>query len=367
MNNIKYSYAYDGKAIVHIDHVAEHQEFRCISCGKKMVAKLGSKKSHHFAHKANTQSCSSETYLHKLAKTFLMQKFQTGAFEIEMKRYYLCVEAESCLFNGNCRQSDWKKYDLKEHYDSCVEEQSVDGFLADLLIAGEGRDPIFIEICVSHGCTPQKISSGHKIIEIQISSESDIEYFLQGIISEKDGVHFYGFDRVMKNKKQVYKKRIKRFVLHRSGAAIVKDISCQKQRMKYAQSSILELNMNYYASESYDYCGGDCLYDEDDYYEDDDAEHSYLYATLKFGATPLDAGLAYAVNKGLSFKNCHLCKYVRDDSYDGGLFCCMSKKYHTPCNPNQKDAGNCAYYSLNREKVQDIMPLLSSLIISEVK
>ena len=102
-----------------------------------MVAKLGSKKSHHFAHKANTQSCSSETYLHKLAKTFLMQKFQTGAFEIEMKRYYLCVEAESCLFNGNCRQSDWKKYDLKDHYDSCVEEQSVDGFRADILIAGD--------------------------------------------------------------------------------------------------------------------------------------------------------------------------------------------------------------------------------------
>ena len=68
MADIKYSYAYDGDVVVHIDDVSEHGTFYCISCGKEMVAKLGDKKSHHFAHKVNDVSCNSETYLHKLAK-----------------------------------------------------------------------------------------------------------------------------------------------------------------------------------------------------------------------------------------------------------------------------------------------------------
>ena len=85
------------------------------------------------------------------------------------------------------------------------------------------------------------------------------------------------------------------------------------------------------------------------------------------GEHSLNIGLVYAVNKGFSFKNCHLCKYARDDSFGGGIFCCMSKKYGTPCNPNQKNASSCSYYTLNREMVRKVTSLFSDIKISEVK
>ena len=113
MADIKYSYAYDGDVVVHIDDVSEHGTFYCISCGKEMVAKLGDKKSHHFAHKVNDVSCNLETYLHKLAKLLLKKKFQEGGFEIEISQYSLCKESENCLFENNCKVLVDKKYDLR--------------------------------------------------------------------------------------------------------------------------------------------------------------------------------------------------------------------------------------------------------------
>ena len=346
MADIKYSYAYDGDVVVHIDDVSEHGTFYCISCGKEMVAKLGDKKSHHFAHKVNDVSCNLETYLHKLAKLLLKKKFQEGGFEIEISQYSLCKESENCLFENNCKVLVDKKYDLRRYYDTCEEEQYVDGFCADLLIIGEGQPPILVEIYVSHECSNQKINSGHRIIEIPIESETDIKYFYEDVITERAGVRFYGFKRKLAKREFIDCKTISRFILHKSGAAIVKPISCQKQYDRDTVFSLLELNMDYYHS---------------------NAEHDYLYRTLEMGEHPLNIGLVYAVNKGFSFKNCHLCKYARDDSFGGGIFCCMSKKYGTPCNPNQKNASSCSYYTLNREMVREVTSLFSDIKISEVK
>ena len=363
MADIKYSYAYDGDVVVHIDNISEHGTFYCISCGKEMVARLGDKKSHHFAHKVNDVSCNLETYLHKLAKLLLKKKFQEGGFEIEISQYSLCKESENCLFENNCKVLVDKKYDLRRYYDTCEEEQYVDGFCADLLITGEGRCPILVEIYVSHKCSNQKINSGHRIIEIPINSETDIEYFCKNVIAEKEGVRFYGFKRKLAKREFIACKKLSRFILHKSGAAIVKSISCERQHDRDDCFSLLELNMDYYHSNFVSNTDTDDAY----YFEDYDAEHDYLYRTLEMGETPLNIGLVYAVNKGFSFKNCHLCKYARDDSFGGGIFCCMSKKYGTPCNPNQKNASSCSYYTLNREMVREVIPLFSDIKISEVE
>lgn len=363
MADIKYSYAYDGDVVVHIDDVSKHGTFYCLSCGKEMVVRLGDKKSHHFAHKVNDVSCNSETYLHKLAKLLLKRKFQEGNFEIEISQYSLCKESENCLFENNCKVLVDKKYDLRRYYDTCEEEQYVDGFCADLLITGEGQPPILVEIYVSHECSNQKINSGHRIIEIPINSETDIEYFCKNVIAEKEGVRFYGFKRKLAKREFIACKKLSRFILHKSGAAIVKSISCERQHDRDDCFSLLELNMDYYHSNFVSNTDTDDAY----YFEDYDAEHDYLYRTLEMGETPLNIGLVYAVNKGFSFKNCHLCKYARDDSFGGGIFCCMSKKYGTPCNPNQKNASSCSYYTLNREMVREVIPLFSDIKISEVE
>ena len=363
MADIKYSYAYDGDVVVHIDDVSKHGTFYCISCGKEMVAKLGDKKSHHFAHKVNDVSCNSETYLHKLAKLLLKKKFQEGGFEIEISQYSLCKESENCLFENNCKVLVDKKYDLRRYYDTCEEEQYVDGFCADLLITGEGQPPILVEIYVSHECSNQKINSGHRIIEIPIESEADIEYFYKNVIAEKERVRFYGFKRELAKREFIACKKVSRFILYKSGAAFVKTISCERQHDRDDCFSLLELNMDYYHSNFVSNTDTDDAY----YFEDYDAEHDDLYRTLEMGEHSLNIGLVYAVNKGFSFKNCHLCKYARDDSFGGGIFCCMSKKYGTPCNPNQKNASSCSYYTLNREMVREVTSLFFFFLISEVK
>ena len=248
---------------------------------------------------------------------------------------------------------------MRRYYDTCEEEQYVDGFCADLLIIGEGQPPILVEIYVSHECSNQKINSGHRIIEIPIESETDIKYFYEDVITERAGVRFYGFKRKLAKREFIDCKTISRFILHKSGAAIVKPISCQKQYDRDTVFSLLELNMDYYHSNFVSNTDTDT--DDAYYFEDYDAEHDdYLYRTLNIG-------LVYAVNKGFSFKNCHLCKYARDDSFGGGIFCCMSKKYGTPCNPNQKNASSCSYYTLNREMVREVTSLFSDIKISEVK
>lgn len=365
MADIKYSYAYDGDVVVHIDDVSKHGTFYCLSCGKEMVVRLGDKKSHHFAHKVNDVSCNSETYLHKLAKLLLKKKFQEGGFEIEISRYLLCKKSGNCLFEDiDCKMPIPRKYDLKRCYDTCDEEQDIDGFCADLLITGEGRCPILVEIYVSHKCSNQKINSGHRIIEIPIESEADIEYFYKNVIAEKERVRFYGFKRELAKREFIACKKVSRFILYKSGAAFVKTISCERQHDRDDCFSLLELNMDYYHSNFVSNTDTDDAY----YFEDYDAEHDdYLYRTLEMGETPLNIGLVYAVNKGFSFKNCHLCKYARDDSFGGGIFCCMSKKYGTPCNPNQKNASSCSYYTLNREMVRKVTSLFSDIKISEVK
>ena len=100
MSRIKYHYAknQDGVIINIADVVKEDrksQRFFCISCGAEMIPKLGEVKARHFAHKAETPNCNSETYLHKLTKLCLKNKF------------LLIRDIRDCLLAGSkmCGQS----------------------------------------------------------------------------------------------------------------------------------------------------------------------------------------------------------------------------------------------------------------------
>ena len=64
--------------IIHIDEVtrenrAEH--YYCVGCGEEMSAVLGDKREHHFRHKE--AHCSWESYLHKLGKKRLKERFDS--------------------------------------------------------------------------------------------------------------------------------------------------------------------------------------------------------------------------------------------------------------------------------------------------
>lgn len=364
MRDIQYRYAYKDGKIVCINNISTHEIFHCISCGREMIAKLGEKRTKHFAHKINVQTCDPNKYLHELTKLVLLQKFQSEDFKIKLNRTCQCIES-SCLLN-NCKIKIPQEYDLKKHYNTCELEKNISDFRADLLISGNKKDPILIEICVSHKCTSSKINSGLKIIEIPIRTEEDIEYLKKNPISEEKGVRFYGFKRESKEKVEIYDKLFFRFILHKSGAAFVKLKSCKKQHIKDNKYSIFECNIypnrNQYALENNN---NNEIEEEYNEFDDDYEEHIFLHSTLELGANPLDIGLVYATKHNVNVKNCHLCKYVRDDKPN--LFCCLSKKYGTPYNPNQKDATPCQYFKQDKLKIDEISNIISSINISKIR
>lgn len=341
MKNVKYHYAYDeAKSVVNIGSItSEYRQahtFRCIACGAEMVAKLGSKNAHHFAHK-NGEACNGETYLHKLSKMMLKKKFDQGSsFEIEYSRRAKCIKHDKCPFykKGICQEYLSESFDLKQFYDTCTEEQAIDEFRADLLLTHskeENHKPVLIEICVTHKSTEAKRNSNHRIIEIHIQSDDDIRKLMCSPIRESSEVLFYGFKEESKAI-PLAKRNLFRFFLFRSGKAYVSNFEdkpkcdegsrIQTDGEREKSPVLLELNI--------------------------DGNTNYLG-----DITVYDYGLVYARSIGHYIKNCRLCRY-HSSGFDTPIFCRLYKKCHTPKCSNPAEAMQCAYFKLDEERIKKI-------------
>ncbi len=170
--------------IIHIDEVtkdnrAEH--YYCVGCGGEMSAVLGDIREHHFRHKE--AHCSWESYLHKLGKMRLKQRFDTQK-EFVVKYYveYHCDKSKGCKLepiyrSEKCNRRELVALDLKKQFDTCEEEVNFNGFRADLMLSSKEhpeRVPIFLEISVTHDCEPEKLASDIQIIELKIADEKDV-------------------------------------------------------------------------------------------------------------------------------------------------------------------------------------------------
>ena len=176
-----YSYALDkDKKYINIKDAIKGNAYYCPCCGAPMIIREGKIKRKHFAHKANTENCSYESYLHKLAKQKIGECF------VNSPNFYITInsKAKCGIFEcpiGKSNPCLWYKpytFDLKKYYDTCEQEAPVGNFRADLLIISSNNhdtDPILIEIYVSHKSNLNKINSNYRIIEIKINSEEDIE------------------------------------------------------------------------------------------------------------------------------------------------------------------------------------------------
>jgi hypothetical protein len=165
--------------------------FFCIGCGREMVAVLGKQKRHHFRHKGDTgeDTCHEETYLHRLAKRVLKTKFDSEPQF--MVKYYIPIEcpiSKNCdSHHGDCISSELNTIDLKDYYDTCEEEVTYSVFQADLMLSHSkfpNRDPVFLEVSVTHDSEDEKIASQIRIIEIKIRSESDVDEMKSGYLIE---------------------------------------------------------------------------------------------------------------------------------------------------------------------------------------
>lgn len=308
---LKYNYAFDNQGnVISILDVPEEghleKEFFCIGCGGPMVAAIGPKR-RYFRHKADETNCNQESYLHKLAKFRIKQRFDdfSKPFEIQFHGIKECevhckfFEEHRCSFEDNL-----SPLDLHNFYDTCEIEKGIDGFVADLLLSHSkypNRKPVLIEVYVKHRCTEEKINSGHKIIEVSIDSEETLEH----LFSEpwKDcktpSFHrsdtflasqwFYGFTpfpekiKIKDNDEYGYRVlRIPRFLLFPSGKYFVKDTLCYKYKEPFPIRSLLQFNIH---------------------------NHPHGVSTLEIAH--------YLKRKyGIELKACSLCRYFWVDRYD---------------------------------------------------
>ena len=156
-------------------------EYYSIGTHTPMIAVLGEYKQHYFRAKRG-YALNPETELHQYAKTILKHRFDTEEnFLIRYFRKDTCPFKKNCIFyderDGECGILEERlfEYDLKQFYDTATHEGYYDGFTADVLLTSstKKRRPIFLEVAVTHPCEPEKLASGHKIIELFIKKEED--------------------------------------------------------------------------------------------------------------------------------------------------------------------------------------------------
>lgn len=336
MSKVKYHYAIDGNGkLINISAITEscrNNVFRCPGCGELMRPRLGECRAHHFAHKNDVFNCKPETYIHKLAKQKIKEWFDSDIpFKISYYQDTICSDATTCPFykSEKCHDRQLRDYNLKEYYDTCSCEKAINDFVADLLISSQKRPyapPILIEIQVTHKSEIAKLESGHKIIEIKINSEGDIEHLLESAVIEEDddsaytdnpkqisSIKFFGFKRETLAS-HLEMRDISKFYLYSSGKAYVTNMdsvpSCREVVKRDNPYAILELAIDRFH-----------------------LDYISIY----------DIGYTIAKQLGYSAKICQQCKYWKRDSEFNGI-CCLYKRYNTQRYPEDTEAMSCQYY-----------------------
>lgn len=328
-----YSYALDSEShLIKIDDAEKGNEYRCPNCKEIMIVREGKERKKHYAHK-NTENCSYETYLHKIAKRRICECFNESAhFMIQYQSKVRCNVDCPLGAKQPCEWNDINDFDLKQYYDECEEEKQVDDFRADLLISNskiKNREPILIEIWVTHRSTEEKLNSGLRIIEIHIEYEEDIDQIVDtssiiqnevqrkawGEVKQNDKIQFYNFKTISKipdEEHQSYNHVFwidARGYFHFSDATIDhvlfpdESLKCLKPKPPKIANSIFRIESR--------------------------------------NPIDIDFALYKLAESGLSIRYCKMCKYYKWNEYNFKSMCILYRSKGTPKYPNQSVAKNC--------------------------
>ncbi|MDE6489643.1 MAG: hypothetical protein K2L49_00615, partial [Muribaculaceae bacterium] len=174
-----YSYANNSSGeLINVLTAQRREKYFCPICGEPMTPHMGQVRRWHFVHK-NVGNCSYESYLHKLAKIKIREAFlSSDHFLLSYNAQAICSYECPFIDSPKCKGEKPVEFDLRKYYDTCEIEATYHQYRADLLLTSSTnpeRDPVLIEIMVTHKCTEDKIRDGVRIIEIQIQSEEDID------------------------------------------------------------------------------------------------------------------------------------------------------------------------------------------------
>ena len=255
---LKYALNIKGN-LVHIDNVPNGNDCGCVcpACKKPLQARnAGLIREHHFAHQVGVDCPTAyETSLHLLAKEKIQKAFyEQQAFMIDFEYRSFCINEHTCKFEryGDCKTIKRSRYNLKEYYDSCEQEVQYDDIIrrSDLKIwssKSPKKEPIYIEIFVTHKSDAEKLHSGKKIIEVKIESEADIDNIVLNGFVENYTIESYYYNETIQSNKVLFcgfksedyentsinqEIEFSRYILYKSGKAQCYQDSCNCKRIK---------------------------------------------------------------------------------------------------------------------------------------
>ena len=299
--------------------------YTCVACERPLVARVnGERVRPHFAHKA-VGECGRETYLHRLAKLAFAETYRRMAaagdpFEIRLTAPSRCDRLSPWLPVG-CRIGQTEQvYDLTAYYSEVRVEKRHGEFVPDVSLHSvdhPDRDPVLVEVAVTHFLSEKKERSGGRIIEIPVESEEDVEPIRAGRLDESNA-KFLGFApevaAVPDADCRCLDRKMLLFLVHRNGKCWMEPGTLRQHHAKV-----------YNRSRPVAWCDLIPL-------EDSEGEHT--------GVLRLDRGFLFvrevkkAAADGAPVKNCHLCRYVGrlwEERKNCSVYC---KTYRKPCNSN---------------------------------
>ena len=208
---VTYKRVYDkNDEIVDISTITEENrrfEYYSIGSHTPMEPVLGEERQHYFRAKKGYKF-NAKTELHEYSKKVLKYRFDHDEhFYIQLLQQPKCKHSESCIFYdseetdkfccGQLGSIDYITYDLKDYYDTAILEGEYGGFVADVLLTdskNKERNPIFLEVAVTHMCSEEKKNSGNKIIELIVNGERDAYAEITQNFEEAEiDINFYEF------------------------------------------------------------------------------------------------------------------------------------------------------------------------------
>ncbi len=328
--------------------------FKCIGCGREMIARTdGRKQSPHFAHRVDQSGqCSYETYLHKLAKRQFVDLFQNRVSRqqplwLELWHPTHCCGYNNPFFDGcvlqNLRNAEHQnvtivRHDLVRSYQIVGVEQAVNGFVADVLLArrDEPTKQLLVEFLVTHESSEAKRNSGLRMIELKITDESSVERLLSQPLRIRHpipqstghlgtpGTSAYnlhpGLLEVSPTQCGCVSGSYRLFVVYTSGKAFLEKGTLPEvsEKFKSLQLSIAHWRLYFSSPDRHDYS----FIEKENYVEK--PNETYSRAALDIHeVTP-------------TFQNCVLCHYRRNDKYRGKALYCV--KYRQAFDSNSQGA-----------------------------
>lgn len=328
---MKNLYALDSNSsLIYIDDVNKEDKeiFKCCNCGGELIARKGEINANHFAHK-NQLFCSYESYLHKLGKLKFFEEYSNclksnQPFNLQYKIRRTCVSCKDLneIINLECElENQFQVYDLTRRFDKIYLEKSHNGFIADILLESTiDKEVIFIEIAVTHKCETNKLESGIRIVEINLTTEKDIEFIKNKSLKfNQKQLSFHNF-KVPHNSKEYFKSQdckmpFEVFSVLKNGKAIKRDT-----KMYGIIEDLKHEDFLYYRVLQ--------SFNEDDYF---------------INAGDYTSLIQLASYKGVQVKNCYACRFsTRNTRYDReySLFC---KKWKSEI-PNSNHASECPHF-----------------------